>query len=112
MHEFVGEQSAEGHLRVRPDQSALGKAAVVAFVVLEAEMSDVIAEREKEMIIAIMTRAEERAGFGDEVRHLFYCIGADRKRGFAVGSEVQFVVNLISGGSDVDGAIVFPRDHR
>ena len=52
---------------VRVDQGALAGAVVARFVVLQSEMRDVIAEREEEVVAAVVVRAEEGAGFLDQV---------------------------------------------
>ena len=92
------------------EEDALGQAAVVRLVMLEAEVRDVIAEREQEVVVAIVTRAEELARFGDEVGQSFLNGGRDVERGFAVGDEVEFVVDRLAGRRDVDDAIVFAGD--
>ncbi len=48
-------------------QAALGGAAVARFVVLQAEVRRVIAQREQEVIVAIVPRTEKRIRFGYEL---------------------------------------------
>ena len=57
-------------------------------MVLEAEVRDMVAERENEMVVAVMTRTEEDARFRDNVDKSFLNGWRNGKCGFAVGSEV------------------------
>src|SRR5271156_1435747 len=78
---------------------------------LEAEVRDVVAEREKEMVVAIMARAEKLAGFGDEVGHGLLNFRAHGQGGFAVGNHVDFVVNGFAGRREVNCAIKFANNY-
>ena len=61
-------QQAGGHFaRGVVDQGALVDAAVVGFVMLEAEVRDVIAERVEEMIVAVVMRAEKFLRLIDQI---------------------------------------------
>ena len=59
MHIFMRQQAGGELAGSVIDQTALIDPAVVRFVVLETKMRDVIAERVKEVVIAIMVRAEK-----------------------------------------------------
>src|ERR1700691_245330 len=80
-------------------------------MMLKTEMSHVIAERKQEMIIAVMPRAEKFAGFGHEIDHPLLNFGTHVECGFAVGNDVDFVMNWFAGRSDVKDAVVFAGDN-
>ena len=75
-------------------------------------MRHVIAEREQEMVVAIVPRTEQLARFGNQARHLLLVFGAQVQSGLAVGHQVEFMVNGLAHRSDVDVAIKFARNHR
>ena len=93
------------------EQGALGQAAVVGLVMLQAEVGHVIAEREQKMIVAIMARAEELARLGNQVGHLLLVFGAHVESGFAVGDHVEFVMDRLARRRDVDGAIILAGNY-
>ena len=104
------EQAADGEGAAGGEEDAFGEAAVVGLVMFEAEVRDVIAEGEEEVVVAIMTCAEEDAGFGDDVGEAFLDGGRDGERGFTVGDEVELVVDGLAGGREVDDAVVLAFD--
>src|SRR5438874_7733202 len=81
------------------DVGALGNAVVARLMVLQSEVSDVVTQRDQEVITVVVTRAEEGSGFIDQpfviadgfVRHL--------KRGRAVSSKIDEVRALRRGGN-------------
>src|SRR5271154_641737 len=79
-------------------------------MMLEAKMRDVIAEGEKEMIIAIMSGAEKLAGFGNQIGHSALHLGTHVERGGAVGHDIDFVMNRFAGGGDVEDTEVSAGD--
>ena len=79
-------------------------------MMLKPEVRHVIAEREQEVVVAIVARAEEHARFGDEVGESFLDGGRDGERRFAVGDEVEFVVDRLAGRRDVDNAVILACD--
>src|ERR1700728_1025543 len=112
MHEFMRKKAADGERAAGREEDALGEAAVVRLMMLEAEVRNVIAEREKEMVVAIMARAEEDAGFGDDVDESFLNSGRNGEGGFTVGSEVELMVDGLAGRREINGAIVLTFDNR
>jgi len=104
--ELMREQAADGEGAAGREEDALGEAAVVRLVMLEAEVRDVIAEREQEVVVAVVARAEEHAGFSDDVGESFLDGGRDGEGGFAVGDEVELVVDGLAGRRQVDDAVV------
>ena len=72
-------------------------AIVAALMVLQAEMRNVIAEGEQEMVTSIMTRPKERSGFRHQARKM----ACSRRRYFqrrrAVGHDVQFMRRIRLG---------------
>src|ERR1700732_4511982 len=81
-------------------------------MMFETEVRDVIAEREQEMIITVMSRAKKLARFSDQIDQAGLDFSGHGERSFAIGSEINFVMNRFAGRSDVDGAIVFAGDYR
>src|SRR6202167_2521436 len=80
-------------------------------MMLKAEMSHVIAERKQEMIIAVMPCAEKFAGFGHQIDHPLLNFRTHVECGFAVGNDVDSVMNWLAGRSDVIDAVVFTADN-
>jgi hypothetical protein len=77
----------------------------------EAEVRHMIAEREEEMVVAVMARAEKLARFGDEVGHRFLNLWAHGEGVFAVGDHVDLVVNGLARRCQVDGAVIFAGNY-
>ena len=65
MHEFVRKQIGSRVRYPSINRAFFVDAVVARFVMLEAEVRHVVAQREQEMVVAIVAHAEERAGFGD-----------------------------------------------
>jgi hypothetical protein len=108
----MGQQGAQRHAGVRRNEDAFRKAAVVRLVVLEAEMSYMIAKCEQKVIVAVMARAEELARFGHQVDHLLLIFGAHVQGVLAVGNHVDLMVDRLAGRREIDGAIELTGDDR
>ena len=106
------QQAAQKHAGTGQEQGALGQAAIVGLVMFEAEVRHMIAESEQKMIVAIMARAKKLARFGNQIDHLLLVLDAHVQRGFAVGDHVEFVMDGLARGRDVDGAIIFAGNYR
>ena len=78
---------------------------------LLAEAHDVVAEREKEMVIAVMVRAVERVGFGDQPRIFLDEFGRNIDGPGIVRKHVQLVRRL-DGGIELIDARKFAGLHR
>ena len=89
-------------------QAALAYAAVIRLVVLQPEVRDMVAEREKKMIAAVMARTEESARLHHQVLVLVHHLGADFECPIAIGRQVQKVRDSVVG-PQVDGLIVLSR---
>ena len=98
------QQPAQRHAGAGHEQRALRQPAVVRFMMFQAEVRHMIAEREQKMIVAIMARAKELARLGNQVGHLLLVLGAHVQRGFAVGHHVDFMVNRFARRREVDGS--------
>ena len=69
VHELVGQEAGERALRRLLDEGLLVRPVVARFVMLEAEVLDVIGEREQPVVGAVVAGAEERQGLLDQARH-------------------------------------------
>ena len=86
----MGQQAGRKFARGVINQSTFVDAAVVGFVMLEAEVGDVIAERVEEVIVAVVVRAEEFLRLIDQILVVIpgFLRGVERCR--AVGGDVHF----------------------
>src|SRR3954451_2466996 len=91
------------------DHAHFWNAAVVRFVMLQSEVSDVVAESEKEMVVAIMVSAEEPLCLLNEL----LVFVEDDLRGLesarAIGSHVQFGTRIVG---ERNYAEVFAGEYR
>ena len=111
MHHFVRQQVRVPFPRVRVRQKILVQPVVARLVMFQAEMADVVAQGEQEMIIAIVMRAEQRIRLRDQVRKMARVLRFDFQRGGAVGDDVQ-EVRRISARRQIQRSEKFPRDDR
>src|SRR5580700_5530079 len=81
-------------------------------MMFETKVRDVITECEQEMIIAVMPRAEKLARFSDQIDQAGLNLRRHGECGFAVGSQIDFVMNWFAGRRDVDRTIIFAGDDR
>jgi hypothetical protein len=80
-------------------------------VVFQAEVGDVVAERQQKMIFVIEARAEELSGLSNKTRHALLHCRTHVDRSFAVGNDINLVVDRLARWSDVDRAIILAGDH-
>ena len=104
------QQAAQRHAGIGQEQGSLGQAAVVRFVMFQAEMRHMIAQRQQEMVVAIMPRPEKFARLGNQVGHLLLNRGAHVESGFAVRHHIDLMVDRLALGRQVDGAIILARN--
>src|SRR5579863_8253755 len=112
MNVLVREKAADRDRGIGLEENSLREAAVIALVVLESKVGDMIAERQEKMIIAVMARAEKRARFGDKILQSLFNFRAHVEVGRIVSSEIDFMVNFLARRSQVDVAIVFAGNDR
>src|ERR1700675_89818 len=67
MHVLVRKQGGLQLTSSFIDQAALINAAVIGLVMLQAEMGDVIAEAEQEVVVAVVMSAEKLVGLFDQI---------------------------------------------
>ena len=90
VHILVGQQASRFFAGRVVDQRALVDAAIVGFVVLEAEVGNVIAERVEEVIIAVVMCAEKLLRLLDETLVVVPDFLRRIEGGRAVGGDVHF----------------------
>ena len=71
----------------------------------QAEMRDMIAQREQEMIVAIVAGAKQFARFSHQIDHLLLVFGAHIQSGFAVGDHVKFMMDGFARRREVNDPI-------
>src|SRR5580692_1084778 len=81
-------------------------------MMFETKVRDVITECEQEMIIAVMPRAEKLTRFSHQIDQAGLDLSWHGECSFAVGSQIDFVMNRFTGRSDVDRTIIFAGDYR
>ena len=106
------EQSSEPPPPGGAEQSVLARTAVVRFVMLQPEVRHVFRERQQEMIVAIVARAEKLARLRHQVLHVLLDFRAHRERRFAIRHDVHLMMDRLAFRRDVHGAEVFARHHR
>ncbi len=106
----MGKQDGHGDARGGIGQCSLVDAVVARFMVLQAEMRDVFAERQEKVIIAIMMRTEERVGLGDELSIVSLGFGSHLQCGRAIGGDIDLMARSLAG-SEIDHAKVASRNH-
>ena len=94
MDHFVREQGGGKFAFVFVNEEAFSQAVVAGFMMFEAEMSDMVAEREQEVVAPIMMCAKEGVGLGDQMRKVADVFGFHFQSGGAVGHDVKLVRGL------------------
>src|SRR5260370_33116351 len=78
-------------------------------MVLQAEVSDMIAQAEQEVVVAIVMRAEEFVGLFDQVLVVVPDFLRSGKSGGAVGGNVHLSERIVCG---FDNLVELARDYR
>src|ERR1700748_3059122 len=102
MYKLVGQQAADHEGSGRFKERPLRQAAVVRFMMFEAEVGYMIAEREQEVITAIMPGAEELSRLGHQIRHALLDRRAHLQRSRAVGHHIDLVMHGLTRRREVD----------
>src|SRR5262245_47558438 len=97
MNVFVRQERRARHQRSFVNEIVFTRLVVARFMVFESEMSDLIAERQKEVIVAVVSRPKERPRFPDELLKLFDNFGRRVKGLVTVRGNIQIVSRLGSG---------------
>src|SRR6202050_135624 len=111
MRVFVRKQPGECEELRFVDQAALRGAIVARFVMLKTEVSDVVAERQQKVIVAIMARTEKGACFSNKLVQVYLGFGCHRQRRFAVRRDVDIVRRILSRGQ-LDSAVIAACEYR
>ncbi len=90
--ELVRKQEAVGDEGVVVGEGLFGDAVVGGLVVLEAEVRDLVGERDEEMVAAVVARLVERAGFADQLGELVDVLLREGDVFGAVAGEVEEVL--------------------
>src|SRR6266516_7511417 len=85
------------NLKVFVDQHSLGRAIVAGLMVFEPEVSNVLAEREQEGVVAIVPRAKERACLRRQMGEVPRILWLHFQGRSAVGDDVQRMRRLRAG---------------
>src|SRR5215467_1808406 len=97
MNVFVRQERRTRHQRSLVDEIVFTCLVVARFMVFESEMSDLVAERQKEMIVAVVSRPKERPRFINEIPKLFDNFGRRVQGLVSVCGNIQIVGRLGSG---------------
>src|SRR5579863_4343797 len=99
---FVRQQAGGKFARSVVDEGAFIHAAVVGFVMLEAEVRDVIAQRVEEVIVTIMMRAKKLLRLVDEISVMIPNFLRSVERGGAVGGDIHFRGRVLRQRNDLE----------
>jgi len=77
---------------------------------LESKVSNMIAQSQQKVVVPIVPSPEENTRLSHDVGEPFLNGGCNSQRGFAVGDEVEFVVDGLARGREVDNAVVLAFD--
>src|SRR2546422_7699660 len=91
---FVRQQEGAQFSRLFVDEKSFGLAIIAGFMMFEAKVGDVIAEREQEVIGAIMARPKQCASLAYKLREMAAILRFHLEGSRAVGHEVQEVRRL------------------
>ncbi len=112
MHELVRQEARAAEQQRLLEQRALGQPVVARFVVFEAEVRDVVREREQEVVARVVMRAEQRVRLRHEVLQWRDRLRLRLERNFAVGHEVQHVLGRVRRRAERNRAVVRTRCDR
>src|SRR2546428_3484556 len=91
MDKFVSQQSGHVSARRRLQQSPFSHSIIARLVMLQAETSDIIAQREQEMITAIVMGAKQRKSFGHQALVLLNQVRGKIYPGSAVANNINLM---------------------
>src|ERR1700722_1416271 len=91
------------------DQAALFNAAVVGLVMLQAEVGDVIAQAEEEVVVAVVMSAEKLVGLFDEILVVIPNFLRGIESGGAVGGNIHLGERIVGEFNYFEE---LARDHR
>src|SRR5215475_469307 len=94
MNVFVRQERRARHQRSLVDEIVFTRLVVARFMVFESEMSDLIAECQKEVIVAVVSRSKKRPCFSNSLLKLFDNFGRRVKGLVTVRSHIQLVSRL------------------
>ena len=86
-------------------------AIVARFVMFQAEMGHIVAEREQKMVVAVVAHAEQRSGLGDQLVILDLHFRGHLQCGGGVRGDVDFVRRCLAR-RELNGAEIAPGKHR
>src|ERR1700730_1862776 len=111
LDEFMWKEALEIDAGRLIDQTAFRDAVVARFVMLQTEVCDIITKRNQEMIVAVMSRPEERPRFGDKLMKMHLHVRRHRQSGGAVCRDIH-LVRRICTRRELYHAKIAPCDHR
>ena len=91
-------------------KSALRGAVIAGFMMLQAKVGGVIAQREQEVIVTVVGSAEQRAGFRSQVLEVGQFVSGNFQGGRDIGNSIK--VNFGIGITQCDFDEIFSGQHR
>ena len=108
---LVRQQTSHAGAQVRVDEGSFGHPVVARLVVLEAEVGDLVAERQQEVVAPVVTAAEERVGFADQLLVGSEQLGSESEARLGVAGHVEdYRRRLVRG--EPHAAEVRAHEHR
>jgi len=111
MREFMREKIGHGVGNVWVKKRARGHAVIAGFVMLDAIGFHVVALGKQKIVVAIVARAEDCAGFRNELAPFLDCFGSEFETRFGFCCDVNVVLGFLSR-RQINGAHVRAHQNR
>src|SRR5690242_18352650 len=112
MSELVRKQSRFEQVEIRIRERAFRSAVVAGLMMLYAVMTSIVAERQQEVIVEIVPRAEERTSLRNQIAICSLVGGRHRQPGFAFAHHLDHMLRRLARLGEFDVAIMRARDQR
>ena len=105
------QQRVRALLLVAVDEGAFGNAFVAGLVMLQAIGIEIVRQRDKKIVVIVMTSAEKRASLAHQPAVGGDLVVRNGQRRSAIGRDIQMMRRL-NVGSERDGPEILARKHR
>src|ERR1700722_253026 len=112
MRKLMRHEIGLDHEQVRIAEGVLGVSAVVGFMMLQSVAADFIAYGEEKVVVAIVPRAKQRSGFGDQFLEISLLARRQVEIGFVFGDHVENMNRSFSGLREFNFLEVLSGDKR
>src|ERR1700688_2307703 len=110
MRELMGQKAGVEKMPIGIEQRTLGGGAVVRFVMFESVAANLVAESIEKVILGVMPRAKQRAGFRHQLAIIRQVFRRHREVSFVVGHYIHYMEGLIGSSGQFDSLVMQSRD--